>query len=293
MGFSHVEIKRIDLIASTEQIITDLQKLTPLELALLKATSKSVEAEILDSPQLSVLWVNKFNTLRLQRDSSFQFRDPSPLSRSDFYCGYVLYLAAMKEKGKQNNKYEEYLALSTFKFNSFHASRELLSNLITDCHKISEQNIIDNLNTTTNVLTSNLLKFKTSGCLLLANTYFYLADFYQNLKLENKAIDCYKKCWELIHLAGLWEEYSETQIHNTYFGHGIKMSNGFGLSTINKIKDHFLKRCSEALPYTLRHNLEMQALKEFETQMQQEPNCMPQFDDQPCVKGGCSSSRGV
>ncbi|MBL7481049.1 Dot/Icm T4SS effector metaeffector MesI [Legionella bononiensis] len=293
MSYSHIEIKRVDLQnASLEQIVSDLEKLTPLELALLKAKSQDGDTEVLDSPQLSVFWINKFNKIRLQRDTCFQFRDPFPKSRADFYCGYTLYLAARKEKGTSESNYEEYLSLSAFKFDSFHAIQQILTTLIIGCKESTEQKQIDNLYSNVDALYSKLLKFKTPGCLLLANTYFYLAGFYQNLNMENKTIDCYRRCWELIHLAGLFEESSERLIHNAYFGQGLKMSNAYGLSTINEIKENCLQRGLDALPYTVRHVMEMDALKKFSSEMQQEQNLRLQCDDQPYMRAA-SSSRSV
>ena len=293
MSYSHIEIKRVELQnASLEQILSDLQKLTPLELALLKAKSEDGDTEILDSPQLSVFWINKFNKLRLQRDPGFQFRDPFPKSRADFYCGYVLYLAARKEKGTSEKNYEDYISLSAFKFDSFHAVQEILTTLIIDCKESTEQKNIDNLYSNVSALYSKLLKFKTPGCLLLANTYFYLAGFYQNLSLDNKTIDCYRRCWELIHLAGLLEESSEKHIHNAYFGQGLKLSNAYGLFTINKIKEKCLDLGFDALPYSVRHGIEMNVLKKFSSEMQQDHNLRLQCDEQPSM-GAASSSRSL
>ncbi|HEN5506354.1 TPA: Dot/Icm T4SS metaeffector MesI, partial [Legionella pneumophila] len=78
----------------TDNVITTLSRLKPFDLAMLKATSDNKVKTLLDSDELKPFWVNKFNKLRLEKDHIFQFRNPDPQSRADFYCGYVLYLAA-------------------------------------------------------------------------------------------------------------------------------------------------------------------------------------------------------
>ena len=188
----------------------------------------------------------------------FQFRIPDIQSRADFYCGYVLYLAAIKEKSKENGKYEEYLTLSQSKFSSFYAIQEILNTYLSMCKDSSKNGPLDTLFNYLARESSDIQKFKTPGCLLLANSYFYLATFYQKLGLYDESIISYKECWKHLHGAKLLEKDSTKEIHNAYFGQGLILSNAFGLTAINTIKDRCLEVCSEALPYPVRHAIETQ-----------------------------------
>ncbi|QEY52358.1 hypothetical protein FQU71_14625 [Legionella longbeachae] len=229
----------------TDEVTLLLHKLKPIELALLKATGSDIVRKQLDSPELGPFWVNKFNKLRVANDHAFQFRNPEPQSRADFYCGYVLYLASLKEnKNTNNNKYNDYLILSLSRFHCFYAAQEVLTHLIMNCEKNLN---IENVNTLYEFMTRMeylIQQHKTPGCLLLAHTYFYLAGFYQSLDLKKESTECYSSCWEQLHLAQLLESISEREIHNAYFGQGLAMSNAFGLDSISEIKD----RCRQFNP---------------------------------------------
>lgn len=284
MAYSRGEFRRAELDGQKAHIVTMLQLLTPLDLALFKAKCPDYASEILDSPELTVFWTNHFNSIRLQRDPSFQFRDPSPQSRADFYCGYVLYLGAMKEKGKSDEKYRNYLLTSVLKFSSFHAYKELLITTTIDCKKAGELKDINMLYHYITDQSTKLMSFKTPGCLLIANTYFYLSTFYEHLGLDNLVDDCVRKCWTFIHLAGLFEPYSETQIHNAYFGKGLKMSNPFGLSTPYEMKRQILELFGRTLSIPVQKKMETDAMAIFKEAVKDELNNLPVFHGQDYVK---------
>ncbi len=248
----------------TDNVITSLSRLKPFDLAMLKATSDNEVKTLLDSDELKPFWVNKFNKLRLEKDHTFQFRNPEPQSRADFYCGYVLYLAALKEKQKEVSNYYDYLNLSFTTFNCFYAAQEILTFLIEVCKNDSKRENIDLLYNSVTSQSTQIQEHKTPGCLLLANAYFYLAGFYQRLDLKAESIECYKECWEQLHLAQLLETDSEREIHNAYFNKGLATSNAFGLNSISEIKARCLGLASEALPYPVRNAKEANAVKIFE-----------------------------
>ncbi|AUH73711.1 Dot/Icm T4SS effector metaeffector MesI [Legionella sainthelensi] len=248
----------------TDEVTLLLYKLKPIDLVMLKVTGSNTLKQQLECPELEPFWVNKFNKLRLENDHAFQFRNPELQSKADFYCGYVLYLAALKEtKIKNNNKYNDYLIISLLQFNCFYAAQELLTHLIMNCKNNLK---LENVNTLYDFLmqiNSRLQQHQTPGCLLLANTYFYLAGFYQRLNLKRESIECYKSCWEQLHLAELLESTSEREIHNAYFGRGIMLSNAFGLSSIAEIKDHCRQFNSELFTDGFRIAAEAKAEKTF------------------------------
>ncbi|AMP94035.1 hypothetical protein AXF37_12515 [Legionella pneumophila subsp. pascullei] len=249
----------------TDNVIATLSKLKPFDLAMLKATSNVKVKTLLDSDELKPFWVNKFNKLRLEKDHTFQFRNPDPQSRADFYCGYVLYLVALKEKQKEDpNNYYDHLKLSFSTFNCFYAAQEILTFLIGSCKNDSKRENIDFLYNCVTSQSTPIQEHKTPGCLLLANAYFYLAGFYQHLNLKAESIECYKECWEQLHLAQLLETDSEREIHNAYFNKGLATSNAFGLNSISDIKARCLELASEALPYPVRNAREANAVRTFE-----------------------------
>lgn len=254
-----------------EEGITDeatllLYKLKAIDLAILKATGSDKLKKQLDSPELQPFWVNKFNKLRLEKDFAFQFRNPEPQSKADFYCGYVLYLASLQEnKNPDKNNYNNYLILSLSLFNCFYAAQEILTSLIINCNNNPK---IENVNTLYEFMTrinSQIQKHKTPGCLLLANGYFYLAGFYQHLNFKRESTEYYKLCWEQLHLAQLLESTSEREIHNAYFGQGLAMSNAFRLDSISEIKDHCRQLNSEPFIDAVQMEAEEKAEKTFDS----------------------------
>ncbi len=249
----------------TDNVIATLSRLKPFDLAMLKATSDVKVKTLLDSDPLKPFWVNKFNKLRLEKDHTFQFRNPDARSRADFYCDYVLYLAALKEKQKEDTRnYYDYLKLSFSTFNCFYAAQEILTFLISSCKNDSKRENIDLLYNCVTSQSTPIQEHKTPGCLLLANAYFYLAGFYQRLNLKAESIECYRECWEQLHLAQLLETDSEREIYNAYFNKGLATSNAFGLHSISEIKARCLDLASEALPYPVRNAKEASAVKTFE-----------------------------
>lgn len=241
-----------------DNVLISLYKLEAFDLAMMKAICSDKVRILLDSAELQPFWENKFNRLRIVNEPGFQFRNPEPQSTADFYCGYVLYLAALKQKqmGREEH-YEEYLQLSLSTFNSFYAIQEIVLSLIKAC-KDSHTNA-EALYKFIISQNSQIEQFKTPGYLLLANAYFYLAEFYQEEDLKLVSVGCYKTCWEKLYMAGLLEENSEREIHNAYFGHGLAASNVLGLNSINQIKDNCLKIASQALPYPVRISIERAA----------------------------------
>lgn len=249
---------------STDDLIMELYKLRPLDLAMLKAMGNDEVQKRLNSPELVPFWVNKFNKLRLERNHSFQFRDQAPQSEADFYCGYVLYLVALKEKQKtEDSDYNKYLTLSMTTFNCFYAAQEILTHAIVNCKNELKRENLDKLYDYITKQESQIQQFKTPGCLLLANTYFYLAGFYQRLNHKRESAECYRVCWEQLHLAQLLETSSEREIHNAYFEQGLAASNVFKLNSISEIKDRFLELALEALPEPIRNATQAKAEKIF------------------------------
>ncbi|KTD55552.1 Ankyrin repeat protein [Legionella santicrucis] len=251
----------------TDEVTLLLYNLKVIDLAILKATGSDKLKKQLDGPELQPFWTNKFNKLRLEKDVAFQFRNPEPQSRADFYCGYVLYLAALKENKKPNtNKYNDYLILSLSLFNCFYAVQEVLTSLIINCKNNLK---IDNVNALYEFMTridSQTQQHKTPGCLLLANAYFYLAGFYQRLNFKRESAECYKLCWEKLHLAQLLEPTSEREIHNAYFGQGLVMSNAFRLDSIFEIKGRCRQLNSELFTDAVQHTAEAKAEKTFNSE---------------------------
>ncbi|HFE8536363.1 TPA: DUF5630 domain-containing protein, partial [Legionella pneumophila] len=186
-------------------------------------------------------------------------------SRADFYCGYVLYLAVLKEKQNEVSSYSDYLNLSFTTFNCFYAAQEILTFLIGACKNDTKRENIDLLYNFVTSRSTQIQEHKTPGCLLLANAYFYLAGFYLRLDLKAESIECYKECWGQLHLAQLLETDSEREIHNAYFNKGLATSNAFGLNSISEIKARCLELASEALPYPVRNVIEANAVNTFES----------------------------
>ncbi|RUR06902.1 Dot/Icm T4SS effector metaeffector MesI [Legionella sp. km772] len=253
---SSADVKKLILDkAPIEQIYAKANLLKPLELVLLKAEGGDEVQKIMNSPEFVPLWVNKFNALRLTRDPSFRFRDPAPQSKADFYCGYVLYLAALNVKRTDEDKYSYYLS-AALRFNSFHAFQECLHSLV---HLGQNYSTKKELNDAVSYLSSVALQIpskNTPSSLLLANTWFYFASFYSKLGCEGEAVECYKKCWANLHLAELTESNSEKAIHNAYFGEGIKLSNAYGLNTLTDIKERCLTVANGALTAQVRNSIE-------------------------------------
>ncbi|HAU1152710.1 TPA: hypothetical protein JBI12_12340 [Legionella pneumophila] len=269
----------------TDNVITSLSRLKAFDLAMLKATSDVKVKTLLDSDLLKPFWVNKFNKLRLEKDHTFQFRNPDPQSRADFYCGYVLYLAALKEKQKEEpSNYYDYLKLSFSTFNCFYAAQEILAFLIGVCKNDSKRDNIDLLYNFVTSQSTPIQEHKTPGCLLLANAYFYLAGFYQRLDLKAESIECYKECWEQLHLAQLLETDSEREIHNAYFNKGLATSNAFGLNSISEIKAHCLDLASDALPYPVRNAKEANAVKTFENRFKDSMSMAGKDDEDNLIR---------
>ena len=253
------ELNKAIAHASTDDLVTILYKLKSQDLALLKAEGTPSTQEALNRPELTPFWEDQFNKLRLKRDPGFQFRDPSPQSCADFYCGYILYLASIKVKATDVFKYNHYIKLSIVQFNSFHAHQAVLNTLVLQYRNSTEKEELDTFCAYVTKQYSLLLNFKTPGFLLLANTFYYLATFYQNLGLREESIACYQECWKHLHCAKLLERNSERDIHNAYFGQGLIFSNAFRLSTIDAIKDNFLTVAKEALPAHVRRTIETEA----------------------------------
>ncbi|HAT8180705.1 TPA: hypothetical protein JA361_14945 [Legionella pneumophila] len=267
-----------------EDTIKSLSKLKAFDLAMLKATGNNKVKSLLDSDELKPFWVNKFNKLRLEKDHIFQFRNPNLQSRADFYCGYVLYLAALKEKTKENiGNYYDYLKLSFTTFNCFYAAQEILTSLIGACKNDSKRENIDLLYNCVTSQSTEIQQHKTPGCLLLANAYFYLAGFYQRLNLKAESIECYKACWEQLHLAQLLETDSEREIHNAYFAKGLAASNAFGLSSISEIKARCLDLAAEVLRNPVRSTMEANAVKTFENRFKNSMIIVDKDDEESSI----------
>lgn len=264
MPFTHNELET--LITSSgdiDAIVTQLGKIKPYQLALLKADGTEVIKVLLSNPKLNPFWENQFNSLRIDitellTTGSFQFRDPSPQSKADFYCGYQLYLAALKAKSKPD-KFDLYIKQAIKSFNCFFAHRVVLTDLINahqDCNK-------DELNECVKKVQNHvtqLEQFKTPGFLVLAITYYYLATFYQNGAARDESIKCYQLSWKYLHLAELLEPFSDREIHNAYFGQGIALSNTIKATSIAQLKEAMLSVAKELLPASVRVRLEAEAL---------------------------------
>lgn len=249
-------IKKINVSISTDELVTILLRLKPHEVALLQAEGDDPIQQQLRRPELEPFWEDQFNKLRVERESSFRFRDPAPQSKRDFYCGYVLYLAARKVKSVNVHQYEHYLKLSMIKFNCFYAYRELFHSLVNSIQNSTDQDQFDYVYSYVSNEASKVQRFKTPGGLLLANVYYYLATFYQNLHAREGTIVCYRACWEQLHHASLLEKVSEREIHNAYFGRGLVLSNTFNLHTIGEIQDNCLKIAKDVLSAAERCRIE-------------------------------------
>jgi hypothetical protein len=269
---SSEELEKLILSDSTtkgiDHIVATLSKLKPVELALLKAQGSHRLQRILDSDELTPLWENKFNKLRLNSKPDFQFRDPYPQSKGDFYCGYVLYLKALKEKQNDNDSID-YLSLAIANFKSFHAHHEFLSSLMIECKKRPSKAVLDQIFEYVTDVTSDLQNLKTPGCLLLANTSFQLGALYQQLGFKTEARACYRSSWTNIHLAELLVKDSEKALHNAYFNQGIQASNSFGLESLSDMKRKALELISAALPGSVRVLCEETALRIFKNNFQE------------------------
>jgi hypothetical protein len=244
-----------------DSMIFFLSRQKPIDLAMLKAKGSPGVKMVLESDELTPLWENKFNALRLKSHPNFQFRDPKPQSKADFYCGYVLFLAALNED-TASDEYRSYLKLSISAFNSFHAHQELISRLIIDCRGKPTPENINKLVIYINGQKAELQKLKTPGCLLLAHTYLQIASLYGTSD-RNLSRKFYRDCWENLHLAELCEERSENEIENAYFNQGLKFASPFRLNNINEMKAELIKTIQGDLPGSVRLLCEAEAVSIF------------------------------
>lgn len=308
--------------ASHEEIVDLLDLFKPIELALLVATTKADPntARILNSNCVEPLWANRFNALSLERNLAFQFIDTKkPHYRANFYCGYVLYLAALKGKTeainaeaelnelvKKNRQslqdkflkvddirmmelksiisaryelYHAYLSIAIKQFNSFHASSAFFTNLIQECHAHTKKNDLDQLRMRLIDGAPALTQETTPTSLLFANTFFYLAGFYQKIKHYEESAVCYRKCWEYLCLAELLESRSTAEIHNAYFGEGLKLSNPYGINSIKTLKEQCILIADNVLTTNTRNTIEAHvysilspSCKADSTEQDQQPN---------------------
>jgi len=225
---------------SEDFLVLKLSLLKPIELALLKANSEPEIKSMLDNTEFTPLWVNKFNLLRIHEKSDFQFRAPGYQSKANFYCGYILYLSALKQK-KLGDDYTEHLSLAISEFKSFYAYQELIFQLFIEVRNQPNNGNLKFLLNYINTENAELQNLKTPGCLLLAFSYFQLAVLYRSLNFKVLATKCYRECWTNLHLAHLLEKDSEKEIHNAYFGKGLKASNPFELGSIADMKTSFIE----------------------------------------------------
>jgi hypothetical protein len=258
-----------------EEAETILYRLEPLDVALMKANGPNEITEMLSRPEFQPFWTNQVRLLRLERDPGFRFKEPGTQSKADFYCGWILYLSAQKASSAEKGEF--YLKVAREKFNSFYAHRETLTMRIAECNEyISRDGVADpkasNRDTTIfdalkkekfepliDYIESNrpyIERFKTPGCLILATTYYYLASFFQRLGFKEEAVLCYHACWHFLCKAEFYEKDSVREIHNAYFGEGLKLSNTLGYSKISELKDGCIEQAGPALTAANRAAIE-------------------------------------
>lgn len=252
------------MVPKIDDIETALSNLTSLDLVMLRVEGSIKVRELLNSIGLTPFWENKFNKLRLPKDTSFSFRDPAPQTKADFYCGYILFLAALENKS-DNILFHTYLVHSIEKFDCFYAIQLILVEKI---KAIAIENTIEAFNLYLKDIVSMrqaaVQQHRTPGCILLANIYLALAIYYQRLTNQPRANLCYIACWEQIHLAELLESSSTRQIHNAYFGKGLAYSNSLGLNSIVEFKTHVSKLAKDALKDSVKRVLESKAKSTFD-----------------------------
>jgi hypothetical protein len=248
-----------------EEAETMLYRFDPLEVALMKANGPNEITDMLSRPEFLPFWTNQFRLLRLDRDLGFRFKEPGAQSKADFYCGWILYLSAQKASVDEGKLY---LKIAREKFNSFYAHRETLSRRIGECNEHISRDVVDGtkvsnrdaaifdalkkeqLDPLIDYTESNrpyIERFKTPGCLLLATTYYYLASFFQRLGFKEEAGLCYHACWHYLCKAEFYEKESVREIHNAYFGEGLKLSNTLGYTKISELKDGCIEQAGAAL----------------------------------------------
>lgn len=75
------------------------------------------------------------------------------------------------------------------------------------------------------------------GYILLAETHFTIACFY-NAKNKELSAEHFKKAYCNLVIADELQPYCANSMHNAYYGLGPKISNGFGIETIQALLNH-------------------------------------------------------
>ena len=244
---------------ATEEKVDFLSNLRHFDLANFVAQSSQNVRDALLSQDYDKLWYNRFNKLRVGREKDFQFRDPSPQTQAEFYCGYVFYVSALAKKSSDEDIYNDYLWTAIARLSSFHAINERVQMLLNSCDTTDNADQVARLLEFLTAYESQIHEFQTPGFLLLANTYLTLSSLYAEMSYTQQKTTYLEKGWKNLHLAELLYDESEKSIHNAYLGEGIRLSNRYGLSNIADIKEHILKYTPNILNAEIRDDIEQSA----------------------------------
>lgn len=271
---TNADIKQQQEYDTLLAIITSELGKSPLHLAEFCANTDPSTRETLNSDKFAWFWAQRFNNLRVKDNNAFRFRDPTPESKMNFYCGYVLYIEALSNEDKgQTLLAADYKKKSLNLFHSFHALQNILLSLTIAC--------MNDCNQTVHLLNyiqqnqTQINNFQTPGFLLLADVYFSLMFLYHENR--EKGLEYYQKCWQYLHLAELFEKSSSRDIHNAYFGKGLRACSSFEGNTVHDFKNHTHTiaalmniRISTEHRTLLEGHIEQQLAQEASQQIEQE-----------------------
>ncbi len=213
----------------------------------------------------NLFWQKSRENLRLNRYPNFCFMPQAGITDADFVTGYLFYVLALKRKkdgdSSSNDDFISYLD-QAIQFSSIHAAQIVLQTL--------EMRKIESFDSFCRELAEcllNLQKFAnlhgTPGYIQLAVGYLHLAIQARSHGTATQSAAAFASVWKYLHLARLAEKDSAAEIHNGYFGLGLKLSNPFKIESIDAMLQECRKLAGDSLSLTEQGFIKQQATQEY------------------------------
>ncbi|MCE3043380.1 DUF5630 domain-containing protein [Legionella sp. 16cNR16C] len=221
------------------EIISELSNCTFYELSLFYVNDRTPRA-VLDGRAFESLWQLHREKLSLWDIPEFKLQKQTDFSDRELVLGLGLYYSAVSLKAQNQEKaFLKYLNLA-MSYGSCQAFQTAVNDLEIEAHQVSRsevQNTTVKLSEILKTWSSMLMKHRTPGLLLLANTNLFLARELKGACNSDMIIAAYQLTWQYLRMAELCEEDSQAAINNVYFGKGLALSNPFNLSDISTMKN--------------------------------------------------------
>ncbi|RAP35993.1 hypothetical protein B1207_10495 [Legionella quinlivanii] len=222
-----------------KEIISELSNCTFYELSLFYVNDRTPRAA-LDGRAFESLWQLHREKLSLWDIPEFKLQKQTDFSDRELVLGLGLYYSAVSLKAQNQEKaFLKYLNLA-MSYGSCQAFQTAVNGLEIEAHQVSRsevQNTTVKLSEILKTWSSMLMKHRTPGLLLLANTNLFLARELKGACNSDMIIAAYQLTWQYLRMAELCEDDSQAAINNVYFGKGLALSNPFNLADISTMKN--------------------------------------------------------